>query len=247
MNTIEQIVLCKLMLFSYIYHHQKVRAAEGLLERMLTRSVRLWRERGETDWYILERFLIASDSSLHSTLDSSLNDEIVSNCSYRIVNRLLPREVYGIGGADASHAESVLLRSFLTDLQERNKRDQLVRKVEQFIGEELKTLDHRLSQLDWEQALLTAGVWFDVPKLPKIEDVQDLVIGGHKDVRGIALTKVFPVGEWTEAYTHFKYQVRVFAFSEYLDVAAEAARKALERVIKITGSEFYDRIKRHRD
>jgi HD superfamily phosphohydrolase len=37
MNTIEQIIICKFMLFSYIYHHRKVRSAEGLLAAMLRR------------------------------------------------------------------------------------------------------------------------------------------------------------------------------------------------------------------
>ncbi len=34
-STMEQIVICKIMLFSYIYHHQKVRAAEVCLRNYL--------------------------------------------------------------------------------------------------------------------------------------------------------------------------------------------------------------------
>ncbi len=40
MNTIEQITICKLMLTSYMYQHQKVRAAEGMFERLLLRVLR---------------------------------------------------------------------------------------------------------------------------------------------------------------------------------------------------------------
>ena len=36
-STIEQITICKFMLFSYIYHHKKVRAAEGMLIKLLQR------------------------------------------------------------------------------------------------------------------------------------------------------------------------------------------------------------------
>lgn len=43
MNVIEQIIICKMMLFSYIYHHPKVRAADGLLERLLRRQLHNWR------------------------------------------------------------------------------------------------------------------------------------------------------------------------------------------------------------
>ena len=54
MSTIEQIVICKLMLFSYIYHHQKVRAAEGLLIKLLQGAVGRWQDKGLTDEEILE-------------------------------------------------------------------------------------------------------------------------------------------------------------------------------------------------
>jgi HD superfamily phosphohydrolase len=232
------------MLFSYIYHHPKVRAAEGLLEKMLDSAVRQWRTNGEDDHTILKRFLAATDSSLFSALES--DNSVVVNYSYRIRNRLLPREVYGLGGADATHADEVLLTRFLTDLQKRSKREEIISEVERLIGEELKHQKSELADLTWQEANTTAGVWFDVPKLPKIEDVDDIVIGRNTGTK-IPLTRAFPVGEWTEAYTHFKYQVRVFAFSEYWEATTVAGRKALEKVTGIADTDFYNGTKRQRD
>lgn len=63
LNTIEQIVICKLMLYSYIYHHPKVRAAEGMLTRLLKRLVQSWLDDGESDMQILEHFLELTDSA----------------------------------------------------------------------------------------------------------------------------------------------------------------------------------------
>jgi HD superfamily phosphohydrolase len=246
MNTIEQIVLCKLMLFSYMYHHQKVRAAEGLLEKMLARAVDLWKARDETEEKILKRFLGATDSCLFSALDNSLGDAVVTDYSYRIVNRLLPREVYALSGTDGSHADALLLRNYLIDLQKREKRDTLIREFERAIGEELRLLRPELAERSWEEALLTAGVWFDVPKPPTIDEIKELVIGSAKGAGALPLTKLFPVGEWTEAYTHFRYQVRIFAFSEYWDAASSAARQALEEKTKIADAQFYQDIKRER-
>jgi uncharacterized protein len=246
MNTIEQIVLCKLMLFSYMYHHQKVRAAEGLLEKMLARAVDLWKAKGETDEQILQRFLGATDSCLFSALDPSLADAVVTDYSYRIVNRLLPREVYALSGTDGSHADALLLRNYLIDLQKRDKRDTLIRELERTTGEELKLLRTELADKSWEEALLTAGVWFDVPKPPTIDEIKEIVVGSAKGAGSLPLIKLFPVGEWTEAYTHFRYQVRIFAFSEYWDAAASAARKALEEKTKIADAKFYQDIKRVR-
>jgi HD superfamily phosphohydrolase len=245
-NTIEQIILCKLMLFSYIYHHQKVRAAEGMLERMLVRTVQLWRERGESDERILRRFLAATDSSLVAGLDSDLGDEIVKDYSYRIVNRLLPRELYGASAADESHAEGVLLKSFTTDLQMRGKREVLINEWERATGEELRRISPGLAAKSWQEALMIAGVWLDVPKPPKIEDIEEIVVGGAKGAIAVPLAKVLPVGEWTEAYATFRYKIRVFAFSEYTEAAASAARKALEEATKISSGQFYESIRRQR-
>lgn len=245
-NTIEQIVLCKLMLFSYIYHHQKVRAAEGMLERMLARAVQLWKDRGETDEDILRRFLGATDSSVFTGLDNELADDIVRDYSYRIANRLLPRELYGASASDESHAEGVLLKSFTTDLQMRGKREDLISQWEKTAGEELKRISPALATRSWQEALLVAGVWLDVPKAPKIEDVEEIVVGGARNGTSVALAKVLPVGEWTEAYATFRYKIRVFAFSEYTEIAASAARKALEQVTKISSGQFYERIRRQR-
>lgn len=63
-NTVEQIVICKFMLFSYIYHHRKVRAAEGMLGALLRGVVADWRASGKNDEEILEEFLQLDDSSL---------------------------------------------------------------------------------------------------------------------------------------------------------------------------------------
>ncbi len=114
------------------------------------------------------------------------------------------------------------------------------------MGEEIKRLKPELASQSSEGALLAAGVWLDVPKLPKIEDIEELVIGGVLPGKAMPLAKIFPIGEWTNAYRHFKYQVRIFAFSEYADAAAVAGRKAMEQVTKIAGAQFYDGIRRDR-
>jgi HD superfamily phosphohydrolase len=235
MNTIEQIIICKMMLFSYLYHHPKVRAAEGTLERVLKRLVSLWRTAGETDGQILERFLGMTDS----------DDPQVRDYSYRLVNRLIPREVYGLAGDVASHAERPLLTDFLTDLQDRVTSPQLVSTLENAIGEELVKLDPKLGPGP-EDALSTAGVWVDVPRPPEFEDVDEVVIGGTDDLSGVPLMQLFPIGQWTQAYTHFRYCVRVFSFSEYWELTKLAAKAAMQRVIRIHGDSFYEKVIRTR-
>jgi uncharacterized protein len=236
MSTIEQIVICKLMLFSYIYHHQKVRAAEGLLEKLLTRVVEHWRTAGKSDEEILELFLSMDDAALQGVelLGSAHAD--ISEYSYRVAFRLIPRWVYGLNSA-VSHAEGALIKDFFSSLQDKARRDGLIERLETAIGEELLRRNKKLGS-DAKQALWNAGVWVDVPKAPKFEDMK-VLIGRTKETAGVPIKDIFPIGQWTEAYEAHRFYVRIYAFSESADDTEVAARKAIESVIGIKSNEFF--------
>lgn len=245
MNVIEQIMICKMMLFSYIYHHSKCRAAEGLLERLLNRKLSRWRKNGESDNDILLRFLEMTDASLIGDSTADADDQIISDYTYRIINRLVPRELYSIGGPPPTHAEGELIGEFLLDIQERKERNRLVGDLERAIGEELVKLDQDLGP-DPIEATAQAGVWVDAPKPPKFEDVDETLVDAGSASMGVPLADVFPIREWTQAYQAYRYQVRIFAFSEYWDTASKAAKAAMQRVLNISSDSFYDGIRRGR-
>src|SRR5262249_21305248 len=156
-------------------HHPKVRASDGLLERMLRRTLQNWRANGDSDEKNLERFLKMTDASLQVEGGAG-DDEITKSYKYRLVNRLLPREVYSISGPSATHAQGVLIHDFLIDLQDPQQRDRLILDLEQSIGKELRKTDSRLGSTPAE-ATARAGVWVDAPKPPKFEDVNEMVMG----------------------------------------------------------------------
>jgi HD superfamily phosphohydrolase len=243
MNVIEQIIICKMMLFSYIYHHAKVRASDGLLERLLRRRLQAWRARGDPDERNLDRFLKMTDATLQIG-DSDEIDEITKDYQYRLINRLLPREVYSISGPSATHAQGELIQDFLIDLHDRDRRELIITELEDAIGSELLKLDPALGTTN-EEAAARAGVWVDAPKPPKFEDVDEMVMGS-RSAAGVPLAQLFPIREWTQAYEHYRYQVRIFAFSEYYDIAAAAAKAAMQRVLRISSDLFYENIRRTR-
>lgn len=243
MNVIEQIIICKMMLFSYIYHHPKVRASDGLLERLLRRRLRAWRTAGESDEKILDRFLRMTDASLYGEADDK-DDEVGKNYRYRLINRLLPREVYSISGPSATHAEGVLIEDFLMDLHDRELRFEIINNLERAIGEELLKLDSKFAATA-EEAMARAGVWVDAPKPPKFEDVDEMVMGATS-AAGVPLAQLFPIREWTHAYEHYRYQVRIFAFSEYYEITKKAAKAAMQRILEIASDTFYEGIERER-
>lgn len=245
MNTIEQIVICKLMLFSYIYHHQKVRASESMLKKMLEKIVKMWLGAGDTDEKILERFLDMTDSSLHDFLSKEATKAAVDQYAYRLTYRLLPREVYCLNGAAATHAERPILGDFLTDLQDRMKKLQRIEELEQEIGRELLKADAGLGK-SVDEVLMTTGIWVDVPKPPKFEDIDELVMRKTDEMGGVPLKDLFPIREWTEAYTHYRYPVRIFSFSEYYELARGAAKSAMQKVLNIQADSFYKKVMRMR-
>jgi HD superfamily phosphohydrolase len=237
-NTIEQIIICKFMLFSYIYHHKKVRAAEGMLARLIRRSVKAWRGKGMNDEQLISEFLRITDHALDGDA-FRLPDADISEYRDRVAYRLLPREVVGFT-SNVDHQESSKLKNFLSELAKKEKTSSLIEQYEAALGKELLRLKPALGSTP-EEALTKAGVWLDVPKPPTFNKLEELLVGGNK------LTDVFPITSWIQAYISYRYYVRIFAFSEHMQEAEQAATYACKEVIGIQDPNFVNAIKSSRD
>lgn len=242
MSTIEQIVICKFMLFSYIYHHRKVRAAEGMLARALKRWVLGLRGKGANDEALIRSFLSLTDASLYTT---EFKDQEVQRYSKKLRNRILPREVLSFVPNMFSHMAGDELKDFTARLLDPKRRDLAISEFEQAFGEELLKRDSSLGS-DWREALWNAGAWLDVPSVPKFENVNLLVGTSGAHDQPLKLSTIFPIRYWIQAYEAHRYHVRVFAFSEYFDDATVAAKSAMQRVLKISDPEFYKALERPR-
>ncbi len=236
MSTIEQIVICKFMLYSYIYHHAKVRAAEGLLAKMLARASEHWRQSGSEDIDILGRFMEMTDSALDGTDLRKSKDPEVSYYCEKVRARLLPREVFGFVSSMFSHAQGEMLANFISVLLDPARRGSTISEFEKALGEELLKIEPKLGSTPAE-ATWKAGAWLDVPSPPKFENIHLLI--GHPN-KSQPFSEVFPIEYWIQAYESHRYEVRIFAFSEYFEITKEAARNACKRVLGIHSDSFYD-------
>jgi uncharacterized protein len=243
MNTIEQVTICKLMLYSYIYHHPKVRASEGLFERVLSSLVQNWTDSGKNDKDILLLFMEFDDSALQGTEFLSSSNSEIAKLSYRLVSRLIPRVVYEIVSSP-SGAEGSLLSDFFSKLGDPGTKSVILQKVEEVMGRELRKKRAELGS-DSALACLKAGAWFDVPSLPTFEGMDEL-IGESDGKKAVRIGDMFPINKWTEAYHAHRYAIRIYSFSEYCADVAVAARKALEEVTSISDPDFYRRCRRAR-
>lgn len=244
MNTIEQVTICKLMLYSYIYHHPKVRAGEGFFERLLSRAVENWSGAGKKDPEILALFMDFDDSALHGPEFLGSSDAVTRESSYRLLNRLTPRVVYEIVSSPPG-LEAKLLGDFFSKLGDPGTKAAVLAKMEDVMGQELSSRRGELGT-DRRLACLRAGAWLDVPSLPTFEGMDEL-IGETDGKTPVKIGDIFPINKWTEAYHAHRYAVRVYSFSEYCSDVAVAARKGLEEVTKITNPDFYKRCRRSRE
>lgn len=240
-STMEQVIICKIMLFSYIYHHQKVRASEGLLAKLLSRVMSRWSAQNVDDATAMVRFLSFTDPSLYGDDFLRSSDPEISEVSYRVLNRVLPREIYRFSSA-VSHSGGELMKNFFLQLRDREKWPKLIAELEVAMGEELARIEPRLKGKSPEDALWIAGAWVDAPNPLKVEQVE-ISTGQYPP---LTTENLFPVEEWTEAYQAHRYYVRVFAFSEYLEPVKKAARKAVEDIIGIREDAFFESCVRKR-
>lgn len=243
MNTIEQVTICKLMLYSYIYHHPKVRAGEGFFERVLSRAVHNWTAHGKKDEDMVVLFMDFDDTALHGAEFLESPDPDTREFSYRLLNRLLPRVVYEVVSSP-SGTEAKLLGDFFSKLGDSGTKAKVLEMVEEVMGQELFKLRSELGS-EPKLACMRAGAWLDVPSLPTFEGMDELI--GETDGKStVKIGDIFPINKWTEAYHAHRYAIRVYALSEYCQDVAVAARKGLEAVTKIADPEFYSRCRRHR-
>ena len=132
--------------------------------------------------------------------------------------------------------KGALVANFISQLMDNERRSDTIAKFEEAMGTELLKLKAELGSTS-KQALLRAGVWLDVPKPPKFENIH-LLIGDPADA--VALADVFPIEYWIQAYEAHRYKVRVFAFPEYFPQAQIAVRIAVEKIIGIHSKTYLD-------
>jgi len=227
-STIEQIIICKFMLFSYIYHHKKVRAAEGMLTRLIQRRVARWRRGGKGDVFLIQQFLLMTDQSLESSL-LNLPEPDIAEYKNRVATRLLPRVAFNFTPRTMCPEEGKL-SNFLSQLQKPERIKSLSEAFEKALAQHLLSLRPDLGTTS-KAALARAGVWFDAPKPPKFDKLERLFYGSEESE--LAVTEVFPISSWIQAYITYRYNIRVFAFSEYLNEVKQSAIHACKVVLEI--------------
>lgn len=243
---LEQVVIDKVMLYSYVYHHAKVRGAEVLLERTLARALGLQAAEPPPTKEILRFLLMTTDSVFLTFWQNSSQPKEIRAASFRLYTRLLPRVIYNLGGRVGDPEEKGAVTTFM-GYMDSPSRHKVTEVLERGIGEELVKSHPERAWASAEDALFETGGWVDAPKPLSFEDKEVLLPVTSPYEEAQPLDVLFPIDKWAKAYLNHVYRVRIYAYSESVNIVGDAAKAALKPTLGIYDDNFYNlKIRRRR-
>jgi hypothetical protein len=224
-SPLSQIMFNKMLLFTGIYHHHKVRAVDCMLwaifELAHTRSVELAGVRLDT---IVDYLKLTDDRVL--TPDLTADDDIkqiVNDIRWRrlwrralvISRHTVTREMHDAGVTDGPLPFNDVVQLAGNDPAKIARRRELARHIWEEAGKPCQSYE----------------VWFDVPKLPSMEEAERMWITAPGLEKPVTLGEFLPIQEWVELYGNHRWRAHIFC--------PAPARTAVNAAsIRVLASEF---------
>jgi len=242
-TALEQIIISKLMLFSYLYHHQKIRCVEAMYHEALTRWVELSkkkpRRKGLPQLDHPACFLNLSDRSL---LPAGWPPQIVGDKAAKaagdIISMLTRRELF----VRALIISRLFIPSIDLDPEAKSgfeklqacgknavERDDL---RQQILARALKVMasaHYREETKELRKRFQIQHIIVDIPKSPTVEETESVMIAVSPTADGdeknfIPLSDVFPIEKWVDSYNAIKWRGHIFAIPDAAHFVNVAAR-----------------------
>ena len=242
-TALEQIIISKLMLFSYLYHHHKIRCVEGMYHEALNRWVEISStSQGKRNLINFDHpvnFLNLSDRSL---LPDGWPPEIKGDkIAGKIVNMLVRRELY----KRALVISRIFILDIDTDMNTKNGFDRLLacatniddrNSLRQSIFEKARKImslnRYKDETKDLRKIFKIQHLLIDIPKSPTIEETEGVMIAissktGTSDKKFVPLSDMFPIEKWVDAYNAIKWRGHIFTLEEATPFVSRAAIEIL--------------------
>jgi HD superfamily phosphohydrolase len=215
-TAVEQLIFSKMMLFSYIYHHQKVRAADCLVRDIVSQLC------DRDDLAIKIRhpvdFLYYTDYDILSCFFG--NDDEFSNLVLKLQNRNLWKRCFVISrdyliGFKTDERVRQNYKRFCTDIREVLKKQGDIR---------IKILEKINKRTGKTYSL--ADIYIDLPEIPTIEEAATAPVKlPNNDIE--AMSEYFELEGWQKVYEIKKLRGHFFVKSELVNIANEIIREFL--------------------
>lgn len=235
LNALEQIVISKMMLYSYMYYHQKVRVAEALFEDLCSELTLAPRSRRRRPVFASAAdFLRYTDSHLVTFgRPKDLGSSRLQELQDRLARRRLQKRALEIARCFVKGIEeqpvkpSVAFERLLRDMKRPGKREQLANRIAVEATKASKTYGVARGKTERH---FKRTVYLDFPPPVEMEEAANLPVAmgaGQTSGPFIELDTVFPVRRWAEGFNDVKWRGRVYADEEDVRAVNKAARAAL--------------------
>jgi len=248
-TALEQIIISKLMLCSYLYHHHKIRCVEGMYYEVLNRCVELSASGQNTKKQKNKRRL---PPLAHPTAFLRLSDRSIFPGDWppevegdpiagEIVNMLARRELYKralvmsrlflprIDTDERVNGGFERLLACARSTPERNAlREEIFRKALEVM--KLKRFSEETTAL--RKRFKPSHVLVDIPRSPTVEETGAVMVRvsserSEQDEVYVPLTDMFPIEKWVDAYNAIKWRGHVFTIEEAVPFVNRAALDVL--------------------
>ncbi len=228
-SSLEQIVMCKMMLHSSLYHHQKVRCIEKMFYRLCQN---LMNGQSRKDRIAIEHpvdFLKYIDSDLLSyssiTNNSYLRESktLHSDLSNRrLMKRALIISRPFIEGLEQS--EDVILGFDRLNSDIKNDQDRLVSSI-------VKEARVEMENNGQKDNVSAADIIIDMPDKPSMKEVLStrVPLGFNTDTSEVEIDDIIPISRWIEGYGNTKLRGHVFCYDKFRSCVNLAARRVFSR------------------
>jgi len=238
-TALEQIIISKLMLFSYLYHHQKIRCVEGMyhvaLERRVALSSTTHKKLDSLKFDHPVCFLSLSDRSL---LPDAWPPEIAGDkVTGEIINMLVRRRLY----KRALVISRIFIPNIDTDMQVKNgfnrlltcatnseDRDILTKWIFDLAYKKMASKSCKNETKELRKMFKIHHILIDIPKSPTIEEAEGVMIPmsskmNSPDKKYVPLSDMFPIEKWVDAYNAIKWRGHIFTLEDaapFVNIAA---------------------------
>ena len=218
---LEQLLFSKMVLFTTVYHHHKVRACDcmfaGIIEYMKQNGISMRIGDRKLSWKSPLDFLWVTDSEFLSfgfeTKDDGLHS-LIHNLFFR---RLLKR--------------AIIISNKTIQRKDDDKYDELMKHKKK--SSESSKARREIANRIWELAgkpCLPQEIWLDLPESPQMKAADDTFVlpAEMQGEEPIALNELFPTGKWVQQYGMNKWRGHVFCPANLCEKVGKAAKSVLE-------------------
>ena len=210
--SIEQLLLAKVMLYSSIYHHQKVRAIDNMIISILRMVID---EKIEINGNKISSYVDLLKLDDYDLLKLSTDHPKINELCNQLKTRQTFKRCFVISprtkeeGYENQFANIITLSEYPSEIRHLN------RELAERIGDGCTEFD----------------VAFDLPKTPNLgETSQNIIKMGNEF---ISLKDVFPESGWLDSYMANKWKGHIFANDKYRKRACKEGKALLEDKFKI--------------